>query len=172
MTVMPPSDSAPQVTASRSEGPTNEQILEVLGFAVTSTDQLCDRIRSLFGQDVEANYLAKLQAEIREINVDNGWYDGSERPFGDDVALLHSEVSEMYEAYRNVLFEDITANCPCDGEDPNHVCKPEGVGSEAADVLVRLLDTCERHEIDLFFEVTRKLAFNRTRGYRHGGKHV
>lgn len=112
------------------------------------------------------------QAEIREINEANGWFD-SERSFGDDIALLHTEVSEMYEAYRNWLFDDATAQAVASitGEDPQ-LPKPEGVGSEAADVLVRLLDTCERQGIDLRFELERKLRYNRTRGHRHGGKHV
>ena len=39
-----------------------------------------------------------MQAEIREVNTANGRHEDV-RPFGDDIALLHSEVSEMYEAY-------------------------------------------------------------------------
>lgn len=52
------------------------------------------------------------------------------------------------------------------------VSKPEGVGSEMADIFIRLMDEVERTEIDLEWEVTRKLAYNRTRGHRHGGKRV
>ncbi len=48
--------------------------------------------------------------------------------------------------------------------------KPEGIGSEAADQLIRLLDHCKRHGIDLGREYIEKLAYNRTRGYKHGGK--
>ena len=48
--------------------------------------------------------------------------------------------------------------------------KPEGVGAEAADVLVRLLDTCIRYDIDLFAEWRRKVNYNWTRPARHGGK--
>lgn len=104
-----------------------------------------------------------MQAEIREVNTANGWYEGVERPFGDDISLLHSEVSEMYEAYRQWGMDDATQTA---------TSKPEGVGSEAADILIRLLDTCDRHGIDLSAEYDRKLAHNRTRGYRHGNKFV
>lgn len=107
--------------------------------------------------------LEEFQQEIFEINDANGWFE-KERSFGDDIALLHSEVSEMFEAYRDHGLKDATDATVMD------TVKPEGVGSEAADILIRLLDTCRRHDIDLRFEVERKNAFNRTRGYRHGGK--
>ena len=102
--------------------------------------------------------LKEMQAEIREVNAANGWFE-SDRTVGDDIALLHSEVSEMFEAYRDGGLKDATATN-----------KPEGFGSECADVLIRLLDTCERRGVDLDFEYARKIAHNRTRGHRHGGK--
>lgn len=45
-----------------------------------------------------------------------------------------------------------------------------GVASEFADVLIRLLDECYRHDVDLEAEYERKMAYNRTRAYRHGGR--
>jgi hypothetical protein len=39
-------------------------------------------------------------------------------------------------------------------------------------VLVRLLDTCARYDINLGREFTRKLEYNATRGHRHGGKNL
>lgn len=124
-----------------------------------------------------ASVLADMQAEVRQVNEANGWYE-SDRTFGDDVALLHSEVSEALEAYRDHGYADATGTtcgrgvhaAASVGEVRDHVCKPEHVGSELADVLVRLLDTCERRGVDLAAEFDRKLAYNRTRGHRHGGK--
>jgi NTP pyrophosphatase (non-canonical NTP hydrolase) len=110
--------------------------------------------------------LEEMQAEVADVNASNGWYD-DDRTVGDDIALLHSEVSEMLEAFRSSGLADATV--------PSLVhrgtsTKPEGFGSEAADVLIRLLDTCERRGVDLRAEYERKIAFNRMRGWRHGGK--
>ncbi len=93
--------------------------------------------------------LIDLQNATRSVNELNGWFDG-DRPFSADIALLHSEVSEAYEGYRN--------------NDANNVAE------ELADVLIRLLDTAERHNIDLVGETIKKLKRNAERGYRHGGK--
>lgn len=105
--------------------------------------------------------LAAAQTAVRRVNETNGWFD-RDRSFGEDIALLHSEVSEALEAYRD---QGLTAWVTESG-------KPEGVGSELADVLVRLLDTCERYGVDLADEFARKLAYNAGRGHRHGGKHL
>jgi hypothetical protein len=157
--------------------------------------------------------LSDWQTEVREVNEANGWHD-TERTFGDGTALLHSEVSEMFEAYRDHGLSDFSGlqftsepgygirsaesaraitrfHAARDGlafntaDEPfeftreekmalaaDGVSKPEGVGSEMADVFIRLMDEVERSGIDLEWEVTRKLAYNRTRGHRHGGKRV
>ncbi len=121
------------------------------------------------------------QERIAENNRKLGWYDDG-RTVGDDVALIHSEVSEILEAWRAWLMEDKTREkCmhehPEDSLDgsychPNHVCKPEGVGSECADVAIRLMDACKRWGIDLDFEIDRKITFNETRSFRHGNKNL
>lgn len=117
--------------------------------------------------------LEEYQAQILSITKEKGWYE-TDRSFGDDIALLHSEVSEMFEAYRDHGTEDVTAR-PAQvvgGVVMTSIPKPEGVGSEAADVLIRLLDTCERYGIDIRYELERKIEFNATRPHRHGGKRV
>lgn len=108
----------------------------------------------------------RMQEEVFRLNNSKGWFD-EDRSVGDMVALLHSEVSEILEAYRTSKFEDATEHPVIDmGVLP----KPEGVGSEMADCLIRLLDMAKRWDVDLAAEFTRKMAFNWTRQYRHGGK--
>lgn len=111
--------------------------------------------------------LAQMQDEVYENNVAHGWFD-SERSVGDDIALLHTEVSEMFEAFRVTGTEDATRVLPQGALDLDFQAKPEGFGSEAADVLIRLLDTCKRQGVDLAWEYERKMAYNRTRPYKHG----
>lgn len=108
--------------------------------------------------------LALVAKVIHDNNVDKGWrgIDAPSRTFGDDIALLHSEVSEMLEAYRTHGIEAWRSD---NG-------KPEGIGSEAADVLIRLLDTCHEYGIDLGAELESKLAYNQQRSFRHGGKRL
>lgn len=93
----------------------------------------------------------EMSTTVKLINQKNGWYDIG-RSFGDDIALLHSEVSEMYEAYRN---SDV-----------------ENRDEEAADILIRLLDTCSRYHIDLGTQFIAKCRKNNERPYRHGNKVV
>lgn len=120
--------------------------------------------------------LRHMAQNVEFINKENGWYDDN-RTFIEELFLITSEVFEAGEAWREFEFEDMTyGNTPCNiprncphGENAH---KPEGVGSELADVLIRLLDTAARHGIDLAAEYRRKMAYNRTRGYRHGGKRL
>lgn len=48
--------------------------------------------------------------------------------------------------------------------------KPEGFGPEMADILIRIFDTAAEYNINLDFEVERKMEYNETREIRHGGK--
>jgi hypothetical protein len=200
--------------------------------------------------------LARMTAEVREVNTALGWR-AEDKTFGDFTALLHSEVSEMLKDYRVHRLADATKPAEPiyrDEEVPkirtsdvyttgrvlvgHRPAKPEGVGSEAADVLIRLLDqadvsghvldpscprfdvlspiwraartfgdycaflhhciddanvqyyaiesargtargleivlealtaVCEKYGIDLAAEYTRKIAYNRTRPFQHGG---
>lgn len=101
---------------------------------------------------------------VRTFCISKGWRgpDAPKRTFGDDIALLHSEVSEILEAYRVLLLNKHTEP---DG-------KPDDVHSEIADVFIRLLDMCGEYNIDLDFEFWRKMYYNQSRSVRHGGKHL
>ncbi|WP_436528581.1 hypothetical protein [Actinoplanes sp. HUAS TT8] len=132
-----------------------------------------------YGKTIE-----QMAAEIRTINIEKGWRTADGGPgtntFGDYIALLHSELSEALEAYRDHRLADATQPRQEIWTRPE-MCqpaifqgyskpKPEGVGSEFADVLIRLLDVCDVFGIDLAAEYDRKIAYNRTRSYQHGGR--
>ena len=98
------------------------------------------------------------QAIVADVNRRHGWFD-SDRTVGDSCMLIVTEVSELMEEYRDGNPDAITP-----------AGKPIGPASEAADILVRLLDHCERYDIDLATAFIQKVAYNDTREYRHGGK--
>jgi NTP pyrophosphatase (non-canonical NTP hydrolase) len=125
--------------------------------------------------------IAAITAEVREVNIAKGWRapDGGMCPgqtFGDYIALAHSELSEALEAYRDHRLADATkpiCGRAANGEEPcpeHGSSKPEGVGAELADVLIRLLDMADVFGIDLEAEYRRKVAYNRTRAFQHGGR--
>jgi hypothetical protein len=129
--------------------------------------------------------IPQMQQEVVETSTANGWHE-KPRSFGDEIALLHSEVSEMFEAFREgqmVTWYEHREDCIHFPLNSLHdlqmkrdgcTChaKPMGVPSEAADIFHRLLDFCSRYDIDLELEFDIKGAFNKTRGYKHGGKAV
>lgn len=129
--------------------------------------------RAQYDMDNLVEALSSAEEDVYRVNVANGWFD-DDRTVGDDIALLHTEASEMFEAYREGGLGDQTAITASDitgvRQPGDALPKPEGFGSEAADVLIRLLDTCKRRGVNLAWEFERKLAFNATRGHKHGGK--
>lgn len=117
-------------------------------------------------QEMAKQVIDAMIQEVYEVNKDNGWFDAS-RTIEADLLLIISEVVEALEAYRDQGMDRVLAFGPS-----STALKPEGVGPEMADVLIRVLDFCKRYDIDLHAEYSDKLTYNRTRGYRHGGKRL
>jgi hypothetical protein len=168
--------------------------------------------------------------QIRDLNIAKGWRPAEGGPgnntWGDYLALLHTEISEILENYRDRRLATYTTATG----------KPDDVGSEVADCVIRLLDMCDVFKVAVFdldmdladvspraplgltdpysfgdwvawlhfqasamwpleplqaplmlrslmgfadrwgivveFEVERKVRYNRTRPYQHGGRTV
>lgn len=106
--------------------------------------------------------LNDLAEEVYSINLTNGWFD-RDRAFGDDIALINSEAAELYEIHRAGI--PLNRTWWDDG-------KMQGGPSELADIIVRVLDTAKRYNVDIGKAVRDKLENNERRGYRHGNKVV
>lgn len=104
--------------------------------------------------------LRDLQREAYDIAKSKGWHD-TERSFPELIALMHSELSESLESYRN-------------GDNPIvfRGDKPDGYGVELVDAVIRIMDCFEDQGWDLESMLRLKMDYNRTRPYRHGGKKV
>lgn len=105
-----------------------------------------------------------LVRDAYEIARRKGWWD-QERDIPHCLALIHSEVSEALEEYREYGIGEFK------GRRYNRIGnKPEGFAYELADVVIRVADLAGHLEIDLSRAVKEKMDFNATREYRHGNK--
>lgn len=103
-----------------------------------------------------------VQIEANETATLKGWHD-EERTIPELLCLVHSELSEALEDYRNGFpIQEIRIVSG----------KPEGLPIELADAVIRIADMCGAYGIDLAEAIMTKLEYNRTRDYRHGGKKV
>jgi NTP pyrophosphatase (non-canonical NTP hydrolase) len=104
----------------------------------------------------------QLVTEAHANAVSKGWWD-EDRSFGEVIALIHSEVSEALEFYREGHAIDELFYTK-DGT------KPDGIPAEFADIIIRIFDACGRWDVDLETAITEKMEYNTTRPHKHGGK--
>ena len=124
------------------------------------------------GRYIVLNELAK---EIHLTSVDHGFYDLAPN-FGLAIALMHTELSEALEEWRNnhepteIYHNTSHQEIDIDTAVLSYGWKPEGIPIELADVIIRVLDTCAYYGIDIDHAIKLKMAHNKRRPYRNGGK--
>lgn len=142
------------------------------------------------------NTITELQERAYRQSADKGFHDDEPTEGrallslnAERIALMHSELSEALEELRaghaanetyypirplpmtlpsGVGSYDEAAKRHIEKQRGNR--KPEGVPSEMADVVIRILDFCGANEIDLEAIILEKLDYNASRGRMHGGK--
>ncbi len=105
------------------------------------------------------NCMAQLAFE----NADAKGFHNPPPSFPESLALIHSEVSEALEDYRKGHLPQAIWYT----DEGKKIC---GIGSELADVVIRVGHLAAMHKIDLGSIVVQKMEYNKTRSHRHGNK--
>lgn len=102
--------------------------------------------------------LNDLGKEAYERAVRKGFYENPPSVL-ERIALVHSELSEACEEHRQ-------------GRDGLWYdgAKPEGLGVELADAVIRIADMCHYLGLNLDHLIRLKSDYNETRPYKHGKK--
>ena len=103
--------------------------------------------------------LNELSESAHKNAVAHGFYE-TPPSIPERLALIHSEVSEALEDYRD---GNMAPAFRADG-------KPIGFPSELADIIIRVADLAGCEKIDLDEALKIKMAYNEKRPYKHGQK--
>ena len=108
--------------------------------------------------------IGEVQSLVHATAREKGWHDKCDPESVTQqlawLALVHTEVSEAAECVREGALQNVTG--------PHG--KPEGLPSEMADIVIRVMDVCGAMGIDLESAILEKVQHNKTRQIMHGGK--
>ena len=108
--------------------------------------------------------IQKLIIDSHKTSISKGWWENPNRNIGELLALIHSEISEALEVYREQGNDGLKKTWT---EDDG---KPEGFTIELADAVIRIADLCGALGLELEEALETKMEYNRSRPRRHGGK--
>lgn len=118
-----------------------------------------------------------LRDRCHQTAKDKGFWGGDGAPwsFGEKIALIHSELSELFEAWRKGIDKsdkDITVTDLSRGAlgGPIGTRRITAIEEEVADVFIRLMDLCGKLDIDVGRVVMAKMVYNKKRPHMHGGR--
>ena len=110
-----------------------------------------------------AEQFRRMQRVVYDECRESKWDPDDKNSFAEEIAHLHAELSEAFEAWR--MDEDVEIRHEFSG-------KPTGVPIEFADVLIGLLYNAQRMGFDLWAALEHKRDWNRSRNYVEEGRQL
>ena len=118
--------------------------------------------------------LNELAKKFHQFQIDAGFTDSN---IVQRLMLVHSEISEAFEAYRKDKYADIDGfNADNKGQFGSYFKEAfednikDSLEDEIADAIMRLLAFCGENNIDIERHVELKHRYNQLRGFKYGGK--
>ena len=90
--------------------------------------------------------------------VAHGFWEGDGCSPGEKIALMHQELSELLDNYRDGNLDVVSSK----------IDDFTNAEEECADLVIRLMDFCERFDLNIAGAIVAKHEYNTTREYKHG----